>query len=462
MFEKKIYVERRKKFRREMKSGVCLFLGNEDSPMNYAANPFLFRQDSTFLYYWGLNDPGLAAVMDLDEGTETVFGDDLTVADIVWMGPQPTLKERCKSIGVTRSAPVKALADALKKAKDSGRTIHYLPPYRGENIVKIHSLLGIRTDKVKDGASIPFIKAVVRQRNIKGDEEVREIEKALEMSLVMHTKAMELSKPGMVEHEVYGVIEGIPLSMGGRISFPVIFSVHGETLHNHYHGFTMKKGDIVVHDSGAESALHYSSDITRTFPVAGKFTALQKEAYEIVLDAQKKTIDAVKPGVPFREIHLLAGKILTEGLKGMGLMKGDTEEAVAAGAHAMFFQCGLGHMLGLDVHDMEDLGEKFVGYAGTIERSTQFGLSYLRLARPLEPGFVITVEPGLYFIPALMDQWKAEKKHRDFLNYGTLEKFRRFGGIRIEDNVLVTETGHRVLGRPIPKTVAEVEEICSR
>ena len=461
MFEKKIYVERRKKLRETLKSGVLLFLGNDESPMNYPANPFLFRQDSTFLYYWGLDYDGLAAVIDIDEGKEIVFGDDITVADIVWMGPQPTLKQKCEKIGVSEALPMKALKETLDKAVSQGRKVHYLPPYRGNNVLKIQSLLGIPADSVKEKVSADFVKAVVNQRNYKSTEELAEIGKALEMSYVMHTRAMEMSKPGMVEYEVYGAVEGIPLSMGGRISFPVIFSVNGETLHNHYHGNTMKDGQMVVHDSGAESPLHYSSDITRTFPVGGKFTSQQRDAYQIVLDSQKQAIEACKPGVPFREVHLLAGKVLAEGLKGMGLMKGDMDEAVAAGAHAMFFQCGLGHMMGLDVHDMEDLGEVYVGYAGNIERSEQFGTCYLRLARPLEPGFVITVEPGLYFIPALMDQWKAENKFADFINYSELEKYRNFGGIRIEDDLLITKEGNRVLGRPIPKEVDDVESVCS-
>jgi Xaa-Pro aminopeptidase len=277
----------------------------------------------------------------------------------------------------------------------------------------------------------------------------------------MQTHAMRMTRAGMVEREIAGAIHGVALVHGGELAFPIIFSVHGETLHNHYHGNVMQNGNIIVNDCGAESELHYAGDLTRTFPVSGKFTARQRDVYRVVLDAQQKALEAIKPGVPHSDIHLLACKALSSGLRQLGLMKGNIDEAVAAGAHAMFFQCGLGHMMGLDVHDMEDLGEQHVGYEET-QRSPQFGLSYLRLAKPLRPGFVITVEPGLYFIPELMDQWKAQRKFEQFIDYEVLETYRDFGGVRIEDDVLVTETGYRLLGKPVPKTIEEVEAACTR
>ncbi len=461
MFSGEIYVGRREILKKSVKSGLLLFLGNEESPMNYPANQYTFRQDSSFLYYWGLDAPALAAVIDIDNDAEILFGDDLTVADIVWTGPQPLLRDRAASVGVSRALPMASLRESVIAAVRKGRMVHYLPPYRAENILKIEQLLGIHPSFAKEYASVEFTMAVVAQRSIKAPEEIAEIEKAINITCEMQTYAMRMARAGMVERDMAGAMHGIALARGGDIAFPIIFSIHGETLHNHYHGNTMENGNIVVNDCGAESALHYAGDLTRTFPVSGRFTDRQKEVYHIVLDSQQKALEAVKPGVPHREIHLLACRALASGLKQLGLMKGDVHEAVEQGAHAMFFQCGLGHMMGLDVHDMEDLGEKYVGYEG-VERSPQFGLCYLRLAKPLRPGFVITSEPGVYLIPALIDQWKAERKHEQFINYDMLERYRDFGGIRIEDDVLVTETGYRVLGTPVPKKIEEVEAACPR
>jgi Xaa-Pro aminopeptidase len=461
MFPREIYVGRRETLRNSVKSGLLLFLGNEESPMNYPANQYTFRQDSSFLYYWGIDAPGLAAIVDIDGGTETLFGDDPTVADIVWTGPQPLLRDKAASVGVSRALPMASLKEIVGDALGKGRTIHYLPPYRPENILKIESLLGIHPSYAKTYASVEFARAVVAQRSIKAAEEIAEIEEAIHITCEMQTYAMKAARAGMVEREIAGAMHGIALARGGDLAFPIIFSIHGETLHNHYHGNVMQNGNIVVNDCGAESKLHYAGDLTRTFPVSGKFTDRQRDLYRIVLDAQQKALAAIKPGVPHREIHLLAARTLASGLKELGLMKGDVSEAVAQGAHAMFFQCGLGHMMGLDVHDMEDLGEQYVGYEG-MQRSPQFGLCYLRLAKPLRPGFVITTEPGIYIIPELIDQWKAERKHEPFINYELLERYRDFGGVRIEDDVLVTETGYRLLGKPVPKTVEDVEAACAR
>ena len=461
MFAKNVYVQRRKRLRDQVQSALILFLGNDDSPMNYPDNQYPFRQDSSFLYFFGLDCPGLAAVIDIDQGKEYVFGDDLTVDDIIWMGPQPALQEKCQQVGIYETASLDKVQVVLRKAAEQGRKVHFLPQYRPENILRIEQLLGIHPSVVQDNVSETLIKAVVAQRSFKTHEEIEQIEAALDISYEMQTTAMKMSKPGVCEMEVAGAMEGIAVSRGGRLSFPTIFSVHGETLHNHYYGNVMKEGDIAVNDSGAESALHYASDITRTIPVSGKFSQRQKEIYTIVLDAQEKAIEAVKPGVEFRRVHRLACTILASGLKELGLMKGNVEEAVDAGAHTLFFQCGLGHMLGLDVHDMEGLGEDYVGYTDTIKRNPEFGWRSLRLGKALEPGFVITVEPGLYFIPELIDRWKAEQRHAQYINYGVVEEYRDFGGIRLEDDVLVTDNGNTVLGKRIPKTIDEVEAMSS-
>ena len=461
MFSVDVYIERRKRLRTDVKAGVILFLGNEESPMNYADNQYPFRQDSSFLYFFGLDCPDMAAVIDIDRGTECMFGDDLTVDDIIWTGPQPTLKEKCSKAGISETAGIDKLPGVLMKAVQQGRKIHFLPQYRAENVLKIQQLLGILPSAIAGHVSEPLIKAVVAQRSIKSEQEIAQIEAALDISYEMQTLAMKMSKPGIYERQVASAMEAVVLSYGSVLSFPTIFSIHGETLHNHYHGNQMQAGDMAVNDSGAESPLHYASDITRTVPVSGKFSERQKEIYNIILNAHEKAIEAVKPGVEFRDIHLLACTALASGLKDLGLMKGDIEQAVRAGAHTLFFQCGLGHMLGLDVHDMEGLGEEYVGYTNTIKRNPEFGFKSLRLAKALEPDFVITVEPGIYFIPELIDRWKASQKNSQYINYELLEAYRDFGGIRIEDDVLVTETGHRVLGKKIPKAINEVEDLSS-
>lgn len=462
MFPADVYTRRRAELRKKMGQGLLLFMGNDESPMNYPANPYPFRQDSTFLYYFGLNDPGLVATIDLDSDEEILFGYDYTVDDIVWMGPQPSLQERAEQVGIEQAQPLEKLADRLQSALKRGQKVHLLPQYRAENVLKIRRLLGISPDFLDAYISLEFIRAVVAQRSVKAPEEITEIEKALDITYEVHLFAMHETRPGRYEREIAGAIEGIARAHGGRLSFPIIFSVHGETLHNHHHENLMKEGDMVVNDCGGETALGYAGDITRTLPVSGKFTERQKAVYEVVLRAQMAAIEAIQPGVKYRDVHLLAARVIADGLKELGLMKGDMAEAVAQGAHALFFPHGLGHMMGLDVHDMENLGEEYVGYDAETRRSDQFGLAYLRLAKALQPGYVLTVEPGIYFIPELIDQWKAAGKFREFIQYDKVEEYRDFGGIRIEDDVLVTEKGHRVLGKPIPKTVEEVEAEMNR
>ncbi len=461
MFDKKTYIQRREKLKKQIGSGVILLLGNEESPMNYPANTFNFRQDSSFLYFFGLDFPGLAAIIDVDNNEETIFGYDFTVDDIVWMGPQEKLIDQANKVGVAKAEPTEKLNDKIKEAIKRGRRVHFLPQYRHDNIIKIEKLTGIHNSLINDYASKDLIRAVVAQREIKSDEEIKQVEMALDISYEMYVLAMKLSRPGMYEHEVSGAVEGLLMAKGSFISFPVIFTIRGEVLHGHSHANLMKEGDLLVLDSGAESPLHYASDITRTYPVSGKFTPLQKDIYNIVLDANVKAIEMMKPGILFRDVHLHAARVIADGMKQLGFMKGNLDDAVKEGAHALFFPHGLGHQLGLDVHDMESLGENYVGYTDKIKRSDQFGLAYLRFARALEPGHILTVEPGIYFMPELIAQWKKEKKYTEFINYDKVEKTIGLGGIRIEDDVLVTKDGHRVLGKPIPKTVEDVEKHCA-
>jgi Xaa-Pro aminopeptidase len=457
MFNAEVYADRRERLRAGMTSGLILLPGNQEASMNYPANTYHFRQDSNFLYYFGLDHPDLAAIIDIDEGKDIIFGNDVTMDDIIWMGPQPTMKDRARKVGVENTMPFDNVKDYLGKALSQGRKIHMLPQYRAMTILQLESLLGVRHEEFSSFVSEELIKAVVAMRSIKDSHEIAEIEKAVDIAYEMHTTAMKMAMPGVVEREIAGAVEGISLSMGGPVSFPVILSMDGQTLHNHYHGNVLELNRMMVTDAGAETPMHYASDITRTVPVGGKFNQRQKDIYEIVLNAILNTTKAIKPGIYYKDVHLLAAKTIATGLKELGLMKGDVEEIVSQGAHALFFPHGLGHMMGLDVHDMEGLGENYVGYDDTIQRSEQFGLAFLRLARKLEPGFVLTNEPGLYFIPALIDQWNQEGKFTDFINYDKLETYKDFGGVRIEDDILVTENGCRVLGKPIPKTVADVE-----
>lgn len=457
MFEAQVYARRRRRLRTQLGGGLALFLGHEESPMNYAANQYPFRQDGSFLYFFGLDTAGLAGIVDIDENRDVLFADDIGMEDIIWMGYLPTVKERAKLAGVRETRPAAALGEYLRAAAAKGRTIHFLPPYRAATAERLRSLLGVPLEDVKPKASPDLVRAVVEQRSVKSDAEVAEIERALAVTREMYLFAMKTAKPGRYERDVAGGMEGIALSRGLRPAFPLIVTVNGQILHNHEHGNALRKGRMLVVDAGAESPMHYAADITRTIPVGGRFDARQKDVYAIVLEGQESAIRAVRPGVLFRDVHLETARIMAGRLKDLGLLKGDPAEAVAQGAHALFFPHGLGHMLGLDVHDMEGLGEKNVGYTDDIRRSEQFGLAYLRMAKALRPGYVMTVEPGLYFIPALTAQWRKAGKHRDFIAYDKVETFLDFGGVRIEDNVLVTGTGRRVLGKRIPKTVAEIE-----
>ncbi len=460
MFETSVYKNRRARLKEKVKSGLVLILGNGEAPANYTDNTYKFRQDSSFLYFFGLNQPGFAGVIDIDSGDEYIFGNDVDMDDIIWMGPQPSVKDMAARVGVSKTAPFARLADCMKTAISQGRRIHFLPPYRFRNMLLLEELLGIRPALVKNYASLELIKAVVDLRSVKEPCEIEEITKACNIGYEMHTAAMRNCKPGVKEQYIAGLIEGIAASYGSMVSFPVILSQNGETLHNHDHSQILQEGRMMLTDAGAEEVSHYCSDFTRTVPVGGKFLTRQKEVYNIVLAANNKAIEIAKPGVTYQYVHLEVCKVLAQGLKDLGLMKGDVNEAVAAGAHALFMPHGLGHMMGLDVHDMEDLGQIYVGYDDETRPIDQFGTSSLRMGRRLQEGFVITDEPGCYFIPALIDQWRAQGMHKEFLNYDKIETIKDFGGIRLKDDILINRGGSRFLGdKRTPITVEEVEEI---
>ncbi|HOO82986.1 MAG TPA: aminopeptidase P family protein [Prolixibacteraceae bacterium] len=461
MLNRQLYIQRRSILKETIKKGIILFLGNEDSPMNYPDNPYPFRQHSSFLYYFGINRPSLTALIDIDNGLEIIFGDEYSMDDIVWMGNKPTIAELAEKVGVYEVLPTVKLFTILREANAAGRNIEFLPPYRPENKIKLLRLLNIRPDQFNLKASEALVKAVIAQREIKCEEEIAEIDKAVNWSVDMHVAAMQHARPGMKEAEIAAKVTQIALEREGYLSFPVIATVKGEVLHNHYHGNVLKKGQLFLLDCGAETPNGYAGDLTSTFPVSAKFSRKQAEIYQLVLDAHYAAVKMLKPGIAFREVHFEAARVIFDGLKALGITKGDTAEAVAEGAHAMFFPTGLGHMMGLDVHDMEDLGELNVGYNPGETKSTLFGLKSLRLAKELKTGHVLTVEPGIYFIPELIKMWKAEKRFEQFINYNALRPYMSFGGVRIEQDYLITRKSSRLLGRKKPMEIAEIESIRS-
>ncbi|GHV62920.1 Xaa-Pro aminopeptidase [Bacteroidia bacterium] len=458
MFEATVYSNRRKVLSEKIRNGIILLLGNDEVGANYPNNTYKFRQDSSFLYFFGLNMPGLAALIDTDTNDVQLFGNDVELEDIIWMGPQPSIKELAAQVGVSKSQPFNKLADTLQQAIAEGRKVHFLPPYRYRNKQLIEDMLGIHHSQLKNYASVDLIKAVVALRSVKDELEIKEITHACGIGYEMHVAAMKHCHSGVKEQEIAGILEGIAASFGSMVSFPVILSQNGETLHNHDHSQFLTKGRLMLTDAGAENNMNYCSDFTRTVPVDGKFDNRQKDIYNIVLAANQKTIEASRPGVNYTQVHLDACKVLAQGLKEIGLMKGDIDKAVESGAHALFMPHGIGHMMGLDVHDMEDLGQKLVGYDKTVQPSTIFGIASLRMGRELQPGFVVTDEPGCYFIPELIDQWKQKGLFTEYLNYDKIETYKNFGGIRIEDDILITENGCKLLGdKRIPVTIEEIE-----
>jgi Xaa-Pro aminopeptidase len=459
MFKKEIYVQRRQRLAKDVAEGLILIVGNTDAAFNYLNNAYTFRQDSTFRYFFAHDLQDLVGVIDCESGEEYLYGEDVSMDDIIWTGPVPSMKERADEVGIKNIGSLKDLAKMLNEVIDNRRRIHYVTPYRARTINYISELVHIKKDWVMAYSSVELMKAIIKQRSVKSVEEIFEIEKALDTAYNMHTTMMRMvAKEGTYEYEIAGIMEGLALAGGGPVSFPIILTSHGEILHGHSHSLLLRKGRMVVSDAGCETSMGYCSDITRSVPVGGHFDSRQSAVYQIVLDAQLLVPTLIKPKVPYKDIHIAAVTCLGEGLKALGLMKGDITEAVKEGAMGLFMPHGLGHMMGLDVHDMENYGENYVGYNKCYTRSSQFGLASLRMGRELEEGFVITNEPGCYFIPALIDQWRNEKKCEAFINYSEVERYKDFGGIRIEDDILVTVNGCRTLGKPIPKTIEELEK----
>jgi len=461
MFEKDTYIRRRAELKRLMGNGLLLFIGNNESPVNYPANGYApFRQDSSFLYYFGQHRDGLVGVIDVDNDEEWLFGDDIDVEDIVWMGYTPSVSDLAAEVGITKTAPLSALSSACRRATATNRKVHFLPPYRHDTMIQLMDLLGIHPSKQKEAASLELIKAVVKMRATKEPQEIAYIDAACDVGYVMHTTAQLLIKPGVTERFVAGQVDGIARSLSQGNSFGTIFSQHGEIMHGCPSDAKLEAGRLVICDAGCELE-DYCSDHTRTMPVSGKFTQRQLEIYSIVEACHDYVLQVAKPGVKYQDVHFAVCRLMTDRLKEIGLMKGDTEEAVRAGAHAMFLPHGLGHMMGMDVHDMEGLGQIYVGFDDeTRPNLEQFGTNCLRMGRKLEPGFVLTDEPGIYFIPHLIDLWHKEGHCKEFINFDLLETYKDFGGIRIEDDLLITNDGCRFLGsKRIPYHPKELEEI---
>ncbi|CCZ14484.1 peptidase M24 family [Prevotella sp. CAG:487] len=460
MFDKQTYVNRRARLRSLVNDGIIIIFGNNESPCNYPSNGYYpFRQDSSFLYYFGLNRDGLVGVIDIDNNSETVFGNDIDIEDIVWYGSVDSVHDLAAQVGVEHTAPMRALKNTCNEALRQKRRIHFLPPYRHDIKIQIFDLLGIHPVQQKEAASMELIKAVVSMRSVKEQQEIEELERAAEIGYLMHTTAMRLTRPGVTEKFVGGQVDGIAHSYGAMTSFPTIYSQHGEIMHGNPSMSVLQAGRLALCDAGAETINNYCSDNTRTMPVSGTFTQRQLEIYSIVEACHDHVLEVAKPGVKYFDVHLAVCRLMTERLKELGLMKGDTDEAVAAGAHAMFLPHGLGHMMGMDVHDMEGLGQTNVGFdEETRPNLEQFGTNALRMGRRLQKGFVVTDEPGIYFIPALIDEWKADGHCKEFINFDLLETYKDFGGIRIEDDILITEDGCRFIGeKRIPYHPNDVE-----
>ncbi len=465
MFAKEVYIRRRamllKKMQEAGAKGIILFVGNAEAPAQYKDNYYKWRQDSSWLYFMGLDEPLMAAILDIESGAETLFADDVEIDDIIWMGPQPSVRSKADAVGIAHTAPYMALSQAVSLAKKSGRDIHFLAPSRYFNTLRLMELLGCQ--RIEKKVSEELTKAVISMRLIKEDIEIEAIDHACDLGYEMHSVARDAIVPGIVEQEIVGKMEGMALAKGWGASFPTILTQHGETLHNHGHAAVIEPGRLMVIDAGVESNEHYASDFTRTYPTSGEYTRKQREVYQIVYDCNELAFQLAKPGITYREVHLATARKMLEGLQAIGLVKGDLDEMVAKGIAGLFQPHGLGHNMGLDVHDMEDLGENLVGYDPDQTRAKQLGLGSLRMARRLFPGHVITDEPGIYFIPALIEKFKKEGLGYDFVNYAKLESYYDFGGIRIEDDVLITPDGARRLGkRRLPASPDEVEAAMAR
>jgi Xaa-Pro aminopeptidase len=455
MFPKEVYVRRREfllqKMREAGESGLILFIGNVEAPAQYKDNCYKWRQDSTWLYYFGLDEPRMAAVLSIDSGNQAIFADDVDIDDIIWMGPQESVASKAEAVGISHTDPYDKLSDWLKE-RAKGRQVHVIPPSRYYNTMKLQELLpGVKP-------SVALIKAIVSQRLVKEAIEIEAIDDACALGYEMHSIGRDSIKPGIIEQDIVGKMEGVTISKGWGVSFPTILTQHGETLHNHLHDKIIEPGKLMVIDAGAESNLHYASDFTRTYPTSGKFTTKQREVYQIVYECNELAFSLTKPGTAYRDVHLAVARKMLEGLQALDLVHGDLDQMVAEGIAGLFQPHGLGHNMGLDVHDMEDLGENYVGYDPDQQRAKQLGLGSLRMARKLVPGNVITDEPGIYFIPALIEKFRKEGLGKDYVNYAKLEGYYDFGGIRLEDDVLVTPTGARRLGpKRLPIAPDDVE-----
>lgn len=459
LFSKSTYVERRNELKKLVGSGLIVLFGNNDSPANYPSNTYKFRQDSSFLYYFGLHRNGLVGVIDVDNDREYLVGDEIDIEDIVWYGSVTSVAEMAEMTGVARTAAMRELPAIVESAKAQGEEVHFLPPYRFDNQIQIMYLLGIHPSQQKAAASLKLIAAVVKMRTTKTEEEIAELERAAEIGYEMHTTAMRLCRPGITEQYIGGMVDGIANAYGCMVSFQTIATQHGEVMHGNPSPAKLEAGRLMLVDAGAETNENYCSDNTRTTPVSGVFTQKQKDIYNIVVECHDHVLEVAKPGVKWWNVHFAVCRIITERLQQLGLMKGDVEESLKAGAHAMFLPHGLGHSMGMDVHDMEGLGQVYVGFDNEVRPSTQFGTNALRFGRRLQKGFVITDEPGIYFIPALIDDWKKNGTNAQFLNFDKIDEYRDFGGIRIEDDVLITDEGCRFIGsKRIPYHVEDVEE----
>ena len=461
MFSKETYVSRRAELKKLVKSGIIILFGNNDSPANYPNNAYSpFRQDSSFLYYFGQKRDGLVGIIDIDNDMETLIGDDISVEDIVWYGSVDSVHDMAQQVGVANTAPMKTLKTICNDALRQKRKVHFLPPYRFDIKLQVFDLLGIHPNQQKESASMDLIKAVVKMRSAKEPQEIEELERAAVIGYKMHTTAMRMCKPGAIEQNIAGYLKGIAHGYGAMESFATILSQHGEIMHGAPSMNPLEDGRLLLVDAGAETINNYCSDNTRTMPVNGKFTQRQLEIYSIVEECHDYALKAARPGVKYWDVHFGVCRLMTDRLKELGLMKGDTDEAVTAGAHAMFLCHGLGHMMGMDVHDMENFDQINVGFdEETRPNLEQFGTNCLRMGRRLEEGFVVTDEPGIYFIPALIDDWRSKGLHKDFINYDMLETYKDFGGIRIEDDLLITKDGCRFLGKDrIPYHPKDVEE----
>lgn len=458
LFNKETYTNRRLRLKNQVKEGIIVLFGNNESPVNYPNNSYKFRQDSSFLYFYGQHREGLVGVIDIDNDKEYLIGNDIDIEDIIWCGSVDSVADMASQCGVANSAPMGFLSELIQDAQNKGRKIHFLPPYRHDQMIQIMDLTGIHPYQQREKASLELIMAVVNQRAVKTPEEIAEIERACAIGHEMHITAMKMCRPGITEQEIAGTISGIAASKGCIVSFPAILTMHGEIMHGYPSTRPLEAGRLMLCDAGAETNENYSSDHTRTTPISGKFTSKQKDIYSIVETCHDYAIGMAKPGVKWLDVHMGVATIMTERLKDLGLMKGNTEDAVQAGAHAMFFPHGLGHMMGMDVHDMEGLGQQYVGFDDEVRPSTQFGTNCLRCGRRLQEGWVMTDEPGIYFIPALIDDWRAKSINKEFINFDAVEGYKDFGGIRIEDDILITADGCRVLGQHIPYHLDEVEK----